>query len=117
LVHAPAPAFRDQPSADDEQATVLFQGDLGGYRVDLVLIVAHADERGVQHQTGRLLGGALARGGRPALGPTSQGYIQIVDFPERTRSGRVPGSEKGGFELLAVSLPMPRVQHYGIATA
>ena len=38
---------------------------------------------------------------------TSQGYIEIVYSPECTRSRRVPRSEKGGFELLAVSLPMP----------
>jgi hypothetical protein len=65
----------------DEQATVLFQGDLGRYRVDLVLIVHHADERGLKRKARRLLGGALARGGHPTLGPAGQAYIEIV-YPE-----------------------------------
>jgi hypothetical protein len=51
-----------------------------------MLIVAHADQRGVQHQTRRLLGSALARGGHLALGPTSQSYIEIVYPPERSYS-------------------------------
>jgi hypothetical protein len=80
------------------------------------LLFRHADECDDQGQARCLLGGTFARGGDPALGLTGQLHLDIVYFPERARTRRVPCSENGSFELLALSAPMPGVRHYGIAT-
>jgi hypothetical protein len=54
----------------------------------------------------------------PPLDRPVRGYIEIVYPAERSGlTGRVSFGKKGGFELLAVSSPMPGVGHYGIATA